>query len=421
MARVLLRDSEQKTQYLACSLYSNLVHWSDVDDRHALDLIRKVLGVTYNGSCDHQSKIQFPKDFYEKAINIEFVEELAQWIKSDKIAIIGGNDNDDEECSRWGHNKRLLKIALPRLSGSLVCRKEGDGYWTIFDRANGHKIKISFKHGVKLTKPSTPELVDLKITDWCDKECRWCYQGSTAKGNHADFGTIKEIIKQLKDLQVFEVALGGGEPTTHPDFIEILRECRRNFIVPNFTTKSLDWIKDASEIYAQIGSFAYSVSSALEAQQAADTIPHLEWPKRYSFNCALGTTSENELRKIFEIALRHGINVNILGYKESGRGQEFRPHKNNDWFADYISIHNKMYGSCTASEIIEGIGIDTLIAQQFVDVFKQHNIPEELYDLNEGKFSFYLDAVAGKIGPSSYQILEPYNFGDPIIPYFQKY
>ena len=38
--------------------------------------------------------------------------------------------------------------------------------------------------------------------------------------------------------------------------------------------------------------------------------------------------------------------------------------------------------------------------QQYPDVFSK--IPDVLYHGTEGKFSAYIDAVAGKFGPSSY-------------------
>jgi MoaA/NifB/PqqE/SkfB family radical SAM enzyme len=38
-------------------------------------------------------------------------------------------------------------------------------------------------------------------------------------------------------MHAFQVALGGGNPNQHPDFIEILRLTREDYgIVPNYTT-----------------------------------------------------------------------------------------------------------------------------------------------------------------------------------------
>ena len=47
---------------------------------------------------------------------------------------------------------------------------------------------------------------------------------------------FENILKQSKD-KLFQVALGGaGDPDTHENFEEILKLCRENNIIPNFTT-----------------------------------------------------------------------------------------------------------------------------------------------------------------------------------------
>jgi radical SAM protein with 4Fe4S-binding SPASM domain len=47
----------------------------------------------------------------------------------------------------------------------------------------------------------------------------------------------EKVIRQASRLGVLQVALGGGNPNQHPDFIEILRITREEYgIVPNYTT-----------------------------------------------------------------------------------------------------------------------------------------------------------------------------------------
>jgi MoaA/NifB/PqqE/SkfB family radical SAM enzyme len=66
-----------------------------------------------------------------------------------------------------------------------------------------------------------------------------CYMDSTAKGKHTP---ASDILKWLEEFtyKPYQVALGGGEPNTHPEFISLLRQIREDLgIVPNYTTSGI--------------------------------------------------------------------------------------------------------------------------------------------------------------------------------------
>ena len=46
----------------------------------------------------------------------------------------------------------------------------------------------------------------------------------------------KKIIQQARNLGVMQVALGGGNPNQHPDFIQIIKMTRELGIIPSYTT-----------------------------------------------------------------------------------------------------------------------------------------------------------------------------------------
>ncbi len=46
----------------------------------------------------------------------------------------------------------------------------------------------------------------------------------------------KNVIEQAAEMGVFQVALGGGNPNQHPDFVEILESTASKGIVPNYAT-----------------------------------------------------------------------------------------------------------------------------------------------------------------------------------------
>ena len=82
-----------------------------------------------------------------------------------------------------------------------------------------------------------PELLDVAITNWCDRGCFFCYRKSDESGTHMDLEDYREVMRQAHAMHVFQVALGGGNPNQHPHFAEILRLTREDYgIVPNYTT-----------------------------------------------------------------------------------------------------------------------------------------------------------------------------------------
>lgn len=82
-----------------------------------------------------------------------------------------------------------------------------------------------------------PELLDVAITNWCDRGCLFCYRKSNEAGRHMPVEDYRHVIKQAQAMHAFQVALGGGNPNQHPHFVEILRLTREDYgIVPNFTT-----------------------------------------------------------------------------------------------------------------------------------------------------------------------------------------
>ena len=199
--------------------------------------------IDIDGNIDHGSKISLPKYFDVPFVNKEFFDELKAHLLQENLVIFGGNDNDEYFANKLIENNHGECTVAQRLRERTceIARKDPKyGYWVLFDQRDGAKIRMSFD-GRDTKRSSLPELVDLKITDYCDKGCTYCYQNSSKEGKHADYHDIYAILDALEDMQVLEIALGGGCPTHHPDFHRILREVKGRGIVPNFTTRNYNW------------------------------------------------------------------------------------------------------------------------------------------------------------------------------------
>jgi len=108
---------------------------------------------------------------------------------------------------------------------------------------------------------SAPTLVDFMITKKCFQNCPHCYANASEDGAHVRTDDIYRVIDEISELGVFQLALGGGEPTLHPDFTEILKYSHDKGVVPNLTTcgAHLD-----HKILTALKSYAGAVGLSLE-------------------------------------------------------------------------------------------------------------------------------------------------------------
>jgi len=123
-------------------------------------------------------------------------------------------------------------------SNILVNLHPAQHYHTIFNKDTGFFGRIEEKGWAEpFWSKNGPELLDISITNWCDKECKICYRNSNKKGNHISLENYESILKQAREMGVLQVALGGGNPNQHPEFIKILEITRDTYdIVPSYTT-----------------------------------------------------------------------------------------------------------------------------------------------------------------------------------------
>jgi hypothetical protein len=279
----------------------------------------------------------------------------------------------------------------------VVCRKDPVyDYWTLFCPNDGTKIRMSFDGKPNVTKAYAPELVDIKINDYCPFACKFCYQDSTKDKGHSDTN-YWYLARVFRELKVFEVALGGGEPTLHPNFLGILQDFRKEGIVPNFTTKNLKWLRDPQEfvpILENAGCFAFSADTAPQIKELGTLLDYNKISRgRANIQIVMGTMGQWGFKQIVRECYQQHFKLTLLGFKDIGRGAGFTPEKY-DWWLDTIKKQQKTG--------IPSICIDTALALQYEKQILDAGIPSYMFHTQEGKFSMYFDAMKGMIGPSSY-------------------
>ncbi len=349
--RFTLASKEAKLRYLGASLrsqlYKNLPH-------NVVDLICKnwLDGIEAREDyIDHQSQMFLPNTFGTNIPDEDFFKALKSYVLQENLIILGGNDNEGEHPLGEAN---AFSLPIPTDVGSKskhVCRyDELYNFWTIFDPESGTKIRFRFSNDLQsieqeVTKSSAPELVDVKITDFCPYGCEFCYQSSTTKGKHCD--TPYSLISQLAELKVFEVALGGGEPTLHPQFSYILRQFREAGIVPNFTTKNLNWLRDPKKWVLWLesaGAFAYTPDTDSQIKELSDLVSINGIDRqRVNIHIVMGTLSVYEFRLRLITCAEHKIGVTLLGFKSYGFGANFEPQPY-DWWIKAVKDCQSSHG-----------------------------------------------------------------------------
>jgi hypothetical protein len=414
-------SQESKEKYFAATLFENLRH-NDLTDEQIAVVASEFLGYTpklekpyYSdepqlvGSVDHQSLVMLPLDrFNMKSLDPRFVKYFKDELFKEGTVVLGGNDNTEQEHPAKGGSEPSPLAKLPVDSCQLVSRYDEDyDYFTLMNYTTGAKIRLSLTGEPKeVLHASLPELVDMKITNYCRFNCPFCYQNSTPDGKHASMKDILRYLDTLESAGVFEVALGGGEPSQHPEFKRILEACRDRGIIPNWTTNDFGWvgidrIGQFAELLKLSGSVAFSCSRDYHIYKllAASTLltSNSNWAiPKIAAQMIVGLGYEQYHLEEALKAAKNIIPVTLLGYKEVGRGANKKSFGNQRYMPDYGKLIKVVLDNhCRVS-------IDTLLAERMERQLDEAAVSKLLRIGGEGKFSCYIDAVERTIAPSSY-------------------
>ncbi|MGY5865267.1 MAG: radical SAM protein [Candidatus Thorarchaeota archaeon] len=206
------------------------------------------------------------------------------------------------------------------LKGDDVCGVRAPGYNYIFRKSDGFAMRWGkTKDDDPFWGPS-PELADISISNRCSNGCSFCYRDSEPEGPLMSVDDFRLVMQQLP--ATFQLALGGGEPTEHPDFIEFLKISREYGKVPNYTTNGTRLTQEIIEATKKYcGAVAVSWSDI--ALEAVDKFVKGGVKTNIHFILSPSTIQQGiELMKKPELFGEDGINaVVFLLHKAIGRGQ----------------------------------------------------------------------------------------------------
>lgn len=284
--------------------------------------------------------------------------------------------------------------------------KNGNYNVTIF--SNGTKVRVN---NLDYFEPEFPENIDIKITDYCNRGCSMCHEGSTKFGRHGDILNIP-FLDTLHPHT--ELAIGGGDPLSHPDLVQFLIELKKRKIISNITIDQDCFISNFEFIQELINEkLIYGIGVSLHRSPTYEFISKISKFPNAVIHTINGINTVDE----FEILAHNNLKVLILGYKNIRRGKSHLKCNSKDVAEKQSELYDVL-PHIVEQNWFNAISFDNLAIEQ-LDV--RRLIPreewEEFYMGEDGAHTMYVDLVEKKFAMNSTS-MERYPITDNIVEMF---
>jgi len=277
---------------------------------------------------------------------------------------------------------------------------EGDHYTAVFSPRTGFFARMEDDgHPEPFWSQHGPELLDVSVTNWCDRGCSFCYRKSDTAGMHMEFDDYEEVLRQAAQLHVFQIALGGGNPNQHPMFPEMIKITRVKYgIVPNYTTNGRGLTEDVLEATAKYcGAVAVSAYPPYhETEAAIDNLTKrgIITNVHFILNSRSVETAIDWLRNPPSF-LSKAHAIVFLNYKPVGR------HADEALLLNRSSRLAEFFALATSEGLPFRVGFDTCTITGLARLGKAHKVSLEGCDA--GRFSLFVSEKM-EVFPCSFMV-----------------
>lgn len=264
---------------------------------------------------------------------------------------------------------------------------------------NGNFVTTILSDGTKIREteddefiPSFAENMDVKLTNKCDGGCAWCHEGSSINGKHGDILNEK-FIDTLHPYQ--EIAIGGGDATSHPDLIPFLQKLKEQKVIANMTVNQIHFEKKQELIKKLVDEkliYGLGVSLVNPTKHFIELIKQYPNAVIHVINGVLKPSDTKALEN-------NNLKMLILGYKHLRRGNEYFEEEQNDIETKQQWLYENLEDIIQKFKVVS---FDNLAIEQ-LDVKRLLTQEEwnEFYMGDDGKVTYYVDMVERKFAQSS--------------------
>jgi len=281
----------------------------------------------------------------------------------------------------------------------------GDFTFTLY--SDGTLTRESDRFNPQVSHPSS---IDVKITDYCDQGCVYCHESSTTKGIHGDLTKLLEVLSVLP--AGVELAIGGGNPLSHPNLIKFLEALKDRGLIANLTVNQ-GHLKVSQEILTYLiqNQLIYGLGISVTGGNFDYIKPLLGITDNIVYHLIAGI---NRIEVVSELAKLGTCKILVLGYKQFGFGVDYFSEDVRNGIKSWRLKLPELIGKYSLSFdnlAIEQLGVERLLTREAWD---------RLYMGDDFTFTMYIDAVKQEYAPTS-RSLSRTSFNDStLLNYFQN-
>ena len=284
---------------------------------------------------------------------------------------------------------------------------------------NGNMRTCIFSDGTKIREteddefiPEFAENMDIKISNYCDMGCNFCHEGSTKNGKHGDILNQK-FIETLHPYQ--EVALGGGDATSHPDLIPFLHKLKDRKAVVNMTVNQRHFEQKQELIKKLVDEkLIYGLGVSL-VNPTDEFISLIQQYPNAVIHVINGILKPSDVEMLFDKNLK----MLILGYKQLRRGGEWYSEDHENIIIKQMWLKENLGGIIERFKVVsfDNLAIEQLEVQRLMSKEEW----DEFYMGDDSEFTYFIDMVEKKFAKNSTTpIAERYELLDSVDEMFEK-
>lgn len=276
----------------------------------------------------------------------------------------------------------------PKLLGNYT-----NGNYQVSIYEDGTRIKETIDPQETKFIADFPDSIDIKITNRCDMGCLMCHENSTIDGKHSNTLLTSPIIENLHPYT--ELAIGGGNPLSHPDLFNFLEKIKEKKVIANMTLNYKHFVDNLSTLQTLVSNNLIR-GIGISSNDIDDNLIYiLEHYPNIVLHIINGLITPENIKKLYG----KKVKVLILGYKEIRRGKILY-----DANKESIDI-NKEWLSNNISEIIRKIGLVSFDELALNQLKVKTVIPKDKWDLfyqgGDGQSTMFVDLVEEEFAKSS--------------------
>lgn len=262
---------------------------------------------------------------------------------------------------------------------------------------NGNTNVSIFEDGTKVREyegepnPEHPESIDVKITDFCDLGCPYCHESSTLQGKHGDLERLMGVIGELPPG--VELAIGGGNPLSHPGLKPFLTSLKGRGFICNLTVNQghLTRYRNLLEDLLR-GNLVKGLGISVTRGRCEEAGPFFDLTDNIVYHVIAGVHHPHVMGEFYST---WQTKILVLGYKTFGRGVLFNSPQValnlENWKRD-IGVLIRQHHVSFDNLAIEQLGVRRLFTDKGWQKF---------YMGDDGQFTMYIDAVLGNYAMTS--------------------